>query len=385
MIKDHQLLLISSLVAAALAGCGGSDGASSGAGLMHASSIQQGAQEFDDPTAMSAEAAQASTWIAGDGRREPSETVRARAAAIDQNSSVQAFESAVAALPEGWYLNHSGAEAPQYEAGLDGQNFHGGASSLRFSLQTLAAGAQAHLAYPVALATNKRYTATVWLRASAPTDVVVKLQGDSLEAPSIAGTRVTIGEDWTPVEISGVHASNDSAASLRIAPVTLNTVLFVDDVLVTEGALPSKTAPRPSTATTPGSSGQSASLSSSTLSSALSTSSTLSVTAAVPASATRMKALAASATTPWVEFENGTVGGGAGVQASSGASGGKSVGALRNRGAFTEVRVDAGNGGTYDIALRHSTGNGWSSLLSLYVAGQKVGCYDCHNGPTGGN
>ncbi len=372
MTKDHQLLLISSLVAAALAGCGGSDGASSATGLMHTSAVQEGAQEFDDPTAMNAAAAQASTWIVADGRREPSETVRTRAASIDQNSSVQAFESAFSALPEGWYINHSGAEAPQYEAGQDALNFHGGSSSLRFSLQSVAADAQAHLAYPVALATNKRYTAVVWLRASAPTDVVVKLQADSLDAPSIAGTRVTIGQDWTAVEISGVHAATDSAASLRIAPITLNTVLFVDDVLVTEGALPSKTAPRPSAATTPGSSVQSATLASSTVSSTLSTSSSVGVAAAVSTSASRMKALAASATTPWVEFENGTVGGGAGVQASSGASGGKAVGALHNPGAFTEVRVDAGNGGTYDIALRHSNGNGWNSQLSFYVAGQKV-------------
>ena len=58
------------------------------------------------------------------------------------------------------------------------------------------------------------------------------------------------------------------------------------------------------------------------------------------------------------------------MQASSGASGGKAVGALHNPGAFTEVRVDAGNGGTYDIGLQSLSGAMERGHNMLYV------CYD---------
>jgi len=69
------------------------------------------------------------------------------------------------------------------------------------------------------------------------------------------------------------------------------------------------------------------------------------------------------------EAETASLGGGANIQSFSNASGGQVVGHLSVAGAYLQLRVDGGTGGTVSMTFRYSVANGFTSRLGLYVNG----------------
>lgn len=74
------------------------------------------------------------------------------------------------------------------------------------------------------------------------------------------------------------------------------------------------------------------------------------------------------------EAEGGVFGGGATVQTTSSASGGKAVGTMLLVGAFCRVIVDGGlSGGARSLVIRYANGHSSVRVMSLYVNGAKKG------------
>lgn len=167
------------------------------------------------------------------------DTERIQAVTVNDGSANAAynFENAFTKVAPGWFVNWWGTTTVAWSAGRETRAgyAHGGAAAQWFTVQQLPAGGGAHLVYPYGFNKDASYTGSVWLRADTPTVVEVLIRRDVAPWNTVARQRVTIGTAWQQVSVSGTYAYSEPG-SLRIVPVDVGKVIYVDDMAITKTA-----------------------------------------------------------------------------------------------------------------------------------------------------
>ena len=114
---------------------------------------------------------------------------------------------------------------------------HSGASCQKMAVASVASG-EAQFQQTIPVVTGSLYTASVWMRAAAATQVVLRIQDAVSPYESYLDTYVTLTTDWQQIAITGYIEVNASAY-LMIALSNPGTV-WIDDASVsyTPGAAP---------------------------------------------------------------------------------------------------------------------------------------------------
>ncbi len=143
------------------------------------------------------------------------------------------FDTAFAGLAPGWWVNFWGKGSPSYEAArASGAGLtYAGAGSQRFKLNTVPTGGAAHLVYTYKFVRGTNYTATLYLRSDAATQVAVQFRRDAPYYELLGEQRVTLGTTWTAIKMTGTWNWNDPG-SIRIVPITLRTNIYVDEMSI---------------------------------------------------------------------------------------------------------------------------------------------------------
>lgn len=251
-----RILLSATLCAAALAGCGGgkegedpvtvgndagtgtAGGTSTPAGSAATNAADQPADEV--ATSEGGEPAAATTQAATGGTEViQSVTVNDGSADVAYN-----FESAFTKVAPGWFVNSWGSGTIAWSAGRETRAgyAHGGSAAQWFTVQQLPTGGGVHLVFPYGFAKDASYTGSVWLRADTPTAVEVLIRRDVAPWNVIGRQRLTIGTAWQQVSVSGIYPYAEPG-SLRVVPVDIGKVIYVDDMSITKTVAPAAPAP----------------------------------------------------------------------------------------------------------------------------------------------
>jgi hypothetical protein len=245
-------LLMSATLCAALAACGGGSGEPGGAtasndaasttetvaGTSTTNAVEQPADviasisnDTESSDASAAATAASTQSVAGAGM----EAIQAVTVA-DGNSNVSYnFESAFTKIAPGWTVNWWGNGAVAFNGGRDTRAafVHGGGASQWYTVLQLPTGGGAHLVYPYGFVKDASYTASVWLRADAATQVEVMIRRDVAPWNVVARRRVAVGTQWQQVSVAGAYPFSEPG-SLRVIPIDVGRTISIDDMAITK-------------------------------------------------------------------------------------------------------------------------------------------------------
>lgn len=244
---ELRVLLSTTMCAVALAACGGGSGGDSTAsasndaasetanagGSSAVNSADQPAEVIassdEEAAAETAVAAATSTQAVSGSTMEVAQAVTVS----DTNANISSnFETDFTKFAPGWTVNWWGtgttfAGSRETRAGY----VHGGTGAQKYTVTALPAGGGAHLIFPLSFQQGGTYSAGVWMRADAATQVEVQLRRDVSPWNVVARQVVSLGTAWQQVNLAGAYPYAEPG-SLRIVPLQVGASVYVDDVTV---------------------------------------------------------------------------------------------------------------------------------------------------------
>lgn len=177
--------------------------------------------------------ATATQSVSNDGR----EVIQSVTVADGSSDVSYNFESAFTKIAPGWFVNWWGTGTVAWNASRETRAGypHGGSAAQWLTVQQLPTGGGAHLAYAYAFTKDASYSASVWLRSDAATQVEVQLRRDVTPWNVVARQRVTVGAQWQQVNLAGAYPYSEPG-SLRVIPIEVGKTIWVDDMAITKTA-----------------------------------------------------------------------------------------------------------------------------------------------------
>lgn len=258
MRKSFNPTLVSALITAFLAGCGGSNESTSTAAPL-VSDGDASRQTALDTTSENGQTPPdgASTYAVDDSQEvfftDPTAEValtpeteaaslvaeeRKRALAVSVSATTPAasdFNGNYSWLAPGWILNFWGAR-PVTEASRETRAgfVYDGAASQRLRVVSVPAGSGAHFVYPFRFVRGQAYTVALYMRADRDTRVTLQVRRDAAPWNTMVSETHTINTNWRRIELRGTYSWNE-LGSLRIIQETMGANMWVDDMSISLG------------------------------------------------------------------------------------------------------------------------------------------------------